>query len=228
MTDPAEGIGGEAGHDAEPERAAGRAVVWIIFLACLVPELILFGADLGLWGTPGWRRAAIEQAGFWPGLLGDWQPNYAAQPWLMFASYGFLHAGPVHFAVNMLTLWSLAPVTADQFGQTRFAALYLVAIIGGAAVFAALSSSPSPMVGASGALFGVAGALIAVDFVTRRRNRASLTPVVRATLFLAVLNLVLWWAMGGLLAWQTHLGGFVAGWLWALVALPRSGRSAGH
>jgi membrane associated rhomboid family serine protease len=215
MTDPAEGIGGDAAAD-EPGDSGGRATVWLIFLSCLAVEAVLFGAELGLWGAQGWRRVAIEHAGFWPGLLGDWQPNYPAQPWLMFASYGFLHAGPVHFVVNMLTLWSLAPATADQFGQARFLALYLLSVIGGAVAFAALSFTPSPMVGASGALFGVAGALVAADFLHRRRNGASLTPVYRAVLLLVVLNLVLWWAMHGLLAWQTHLGGFVTGWLFAL------------
>jgi len=37
---------------------------------------------------------------------------------------------------------------------------------------------------------------------------------------LIVLNLVLWWAMDGLLAWQTHLGGFIIGWVVALMIDP--------
>ncbi len=41
--------------------------------------------------------------------------------------------------------------------------------------------------------------------------RLTLRPVLRVILILAVMNLVLWWAMDGQLAWQTHLGGFLAG-----------------
>ena len=46
------------------------ALVWGIGLACLLPELVLSGADLGLWGTAQWRGYAIGYGGFWPGLFG--------------------------------------------------------------------------------------------------------------------------------------------------------------
>jgi membrane associated rhomboid family serine protease len=49
--------------------------------------------------------------------------------------------------------------------------------------------------------------------------------VLRAAGLLIALNLVMWWAMGGHLAWQTHLGGFIGGWVLALLIDPR-GREA--
>jgi membrane associated rhomboid family serine protease len=67
------------------------------------------------------------------------------------------------------------------------------------------------MVGASGALFGLVGALVAWDTAERRALRLTLRPVLRILVILAAMNLVLWWAMNGQLAWQTHLGGFLAG-----------------
>jgi membrane associated rhomboid family serine protease len=85
--------------------------------------------------------------------------------------------------------------------------------VGGALGFALLSRVVAPMVGASGALFGLIGALIAWDYADLRARGASPAPVVKAIAWLTVLNLALWWAMNGHLAWQTHLGGFVAGWL---------------
>lgn len=191
-----------------------------LFLACLLPEIVLTGADLGLWGTQHWRFNAFAWGGFWIGLLGNWRPNFALQPWAMFLTYGFLHGGAVHFAVNMLTLFSLGPPLAGRFGQGRFLALYAVSIMGGAAGFALLSRTPQPMVGASGALFGLAGAHVALTYRMLRRRGESLAPVRRALLWLIGLNIVLWWAMNGHLAWQTHLGGFVAGWL-ALLWLDR-------
>ncbi len=188
------------------------AVVVVLLLACLLPEIVLSGADFGFWGSPRWRQTAVEYAGFWPGLLGTWRPNYPGQSVLMFASYGFLHAGLAHFAVNMLTLLSLGRPVAQRIGQARFLVLYLVSIVGGAAGFAALSASVMPMVGASGALFGLLGAILAWEFRDRLHSRAGLWPVLRSVGILVALNLVLWWAMHGLLAWQAHLGGFVAGW----------------
>ena len=56
------------------------------------PRSLVHGADLGLWSDPRARQRAIENFGFWAGLLHGWQPNYAGQALVMFVSYGFLHA----------------------------------------------------------------------------------------------------------------------------------------
>ncbi|WP_248700107.1 rhomboid family intramembrane serine protease [Haematobacter massiliensis] len=205
------------------DRMRAMPVVLVLFVACLIPELILSGADYGLWGDPGWRLWAWQHGGFWTGLLGNWRPNYAAQPWLMFLTYGFLHGGMIHFGVNMLTLFSLAPPLVERMGQGRFLLLYMASMIGGGLGFALLSQSPQPMVGASGALFGLAGAVMALSWQYLRARGESLRPVIRSLLWLAGLNLVLWWAMSGMLAWETHLGGFVVGWLMGLW-LVRDGR----
>ena len=62
------------------DRMRAMPVVLVLFLACLLPEIVLSGADYGLWGDPGWRLWAWQHGGFWTGLLGNWRPNYAAQP----------------------------------------------------------------------------------------------------------------------------------------------------
>lgn len=191
-------------------------VLWAVFLACLVPELVLSGADYGLWGSVHWRDLAIGWGGFWPGLLTDWRPNFPGQPWAMFVTHGFLHAGPVHFAVNMMSLVSLGRAVEDRVGPWGFLRIYGAALIGGGLgygllVLALTPGGITPMVGASGALFGLAGALILWAGLERRAIGAPLWPVWRACLWLVALNLGLWWVTGGRLAWQTHLGGFLAG-----------------
>jgi membrane associated rhomboid family serine protease len=93
----------------------------------------------------------------------------------------------------------------------RYAAIYVASILGGAAAYGLLAPDYSPMVGASGALFGLVGALVAWDARERRALRLTMRPVLRVIVILALMNLVLWWAMDGHLAWQTHLGGFLAG-----------------
>lgn len=199
-------------------------VVWVIFAACVGPELILQGADLGLWGAEGWRGLAYGWGGFWPGLLQDWRPNYALQPYAMFGSYGFLHGGASHLIVNMITLFSLSPLLITRVGAGRFAFLYAAAVLGGALGFALLSAGLTPMVGASGALFGLIGAWLAWEYVDRFTGRAALWPVMQAVLLLVGLNLILWWTMDGQLAWETHLGGFVTGWIVALLLDPTARR----
>lgn len=186
-------------------------VTSIVFAACAAIELTLTAADLGLVEPPRLRQTTYEYAGFWPGLLDDWRPNYPAQPYLMFFTYGFLHGGIVHLGVNMLTLFSLGAAISDRVGEFRYSAIYGASILGGAAGFGLLAPGLVPMVGASGALFGLAGAIIAWEFLDRRRLRVSIAPVWRMVVLLAGLNLVLWWAMDGHLAWETHLGGFLTG-----------------
>lgn len=200
----------------------GGAVLWGLIVLCSLIELALSLSDQGLIGQERLRQLAYDYGGFWPGLLKNWRPNYPAQPWTMFLTYGFLHGGPAHLVVNMITLWSLGRAVLLRVGTRGFVALYLATILGGALGFALLAPGLQPMVGASGALFGLVGGLLAWTYVDRFTHDEGLWPVLRAVLFLALLNLVLWWAMDGQLAWETHLGGFVTGWVAALLIDPRA------
>ncbi len=201
----------------------GIAVILLVLIAISVMvELILQGADWRLWGMPQWRSLAYQNGGFWIGLLQNWRPNYAYQPYAMFLTYGFLHGGLAHLVVNMVTLAGLGVIAVRRIGSTRFLLLYAMSAIGGAMGFALLSTAVQPMVGASGALFGLAGALIAWEYVDRFTAEKRLWPVVRTVIWLIALNLILWWAMDGQLAWETHLGGFLTGWVTAFTIDPRS------
>ncbi len=189
--------------------------IWALAALCALPEAVLLGADWGLWGTARWRPYAYQNGAFWAGLLYGWRPNYSAQPVLMFASYGWLHAGPGHLLGNLGVLVWLGPQLLARFGNLGFAALWATCLLGGAAGFALLTSSPAPMVGASGALFGLAGAWL-VEEVRR-------TPGLRARLLrggllltaLLALNAAAWALQGGHLAWETHLAGLAAGMIFA-------------
>lgn len=196
--------------------------VYAIIGVCSAIELALLASDFGLVGVPRLRELAYQYGGFWVGLLGTWRPNYPSQPYLMFGTYAFLHGGAVHLLVNMLTLYSLGRLVISRVGQGRFLVIYAVSALGGALGFAALTSEFRPMVGASGALFGLVGAWIAWDYVDRYTFSEPLLPVLRPILILIVLNVVLYYAMGGHLAWETHLGGFLAGFFGAFLVDPRS------
>lgn len=188
---------------------------------CVAIEAALQLADLGAYDVPRLRQTVYEYGGFWPGLLDNWRPNYAGQPTLMFLTYGFLHGGLTHLIINMVTLWSLGAAVLKRVGVQGFVILYAAAIIGGAIGYSLLDVGVQPMVGASGALFGLAGGLLAWNYVDRYSFNQGLWPVAQAVVLLIILNLVLWWAMSGQLAWETHLGGFFAGWIFALLIDPR-------
>ena len=195
--------------------------IGILLFANVLIETALQAADHGWDFDTSLRELAYQNGGFWPGLLQDWVPNYAAQPYTMWISYGFLHGGLLHLFMNMVTLWSLGLTIVQRVGALKFYVVYIGSILGGAAGYAALWTVPQPMVGASGALFGLAGAWLAWEYVDRFTARLGLWPVVRVVILLVALNAVMWWSLKGLLAWQTHLGGFVAGWVVAMLIDPR-------
>lgn len=208
------------GHSRLPGGGQGgrpRFVLLAILVLCCGVELTLVAADLGLIGTPRWRAMAYGNGAFWAGLLDNWRPNYAAQPWLMFVTYAFLHGDIWHLAGNMITLLLLGEIIILRAGQRGMAAIYAVSAVGGAVVFGLMTSSMQPMVGASGALFGLAGAWLFWEWADRRRFGLSFWPVVWIALGLVVFNVLLWAVLAGRVAWETHLGGFLAGWIAALV-----------
>ena len=192
-----------------------RNVIFGLIAVNLLIEGVLFAADLGLVGTKQWRPLAYQNGAFWAGLLHNWRPNYPAQPWTMFVSYAFLHGGVAHLLGNMLTLWLIGRMVIVRAGLKGFVLIYLLSAIGGGLVFGALTMSARPMVGASGALFGLVGAVIYWRWADRKRLGMDQWPVLKTVLSLMLLNLVLWVVLGGLLAWETHLGGFIAGGLTA-------------
>lgn len=207
---------------ARAVRRLPSAALWIGG-SCILVELILQAADFGLIGSTFWRSLAYQNGAFWPGLLQGWTPNYFAQPVLMFVTYAFLHGGFGHLVGNMIALMVLARVAAEHVSPRAFLLIYLVSVFGGAAVFGLLIAGPQPMIGASGALFGLAGAWQYWDYINPRRARGRVVRLIRGAGLLIGLNALLWYLLDGIIAWQTHLGGFLAGWIVA-AALPKACR----
>lgn len=208
-------------RDPNPISTLQRVLLITPIVICVAIELGLTAADYGIFGTPRLRQLTYEYAGFWPGLLRSWDPNYTAQPYLMFLTYGFLHSGPGHLVVNMFSLWSLGYGVLSRVGGRGFVLLWIASVLGGGAGFGLLAPNLLPMVGASGVLFGLAGGLLAWGYIDRFTFQEGLWPIAQVALLLLGLNLVMWWAMDGQLAWETHLGGFVAGWVMAFMIDPR-------
>jgi len=108
----------------------------------------------------------------------------------------------------MVLFW-LGPMVMDRLGTSKFFAIWAISALGGAIAFALLSNGVRPMVGASGSIFGLMGAHIMLNYVHAGRIPAALS----LTAALVALNIVTFIVEDGLLAWQTHLGGYIAGGL---------------
>jgi membrane associated rhomboid family serine protease len=92
-----------------------------------------------------------------------------------------------------------------------------------ALTFGLIAGTMGPMVGASGAIFGMLAVLTAWQERALRLAGLSRSPIWKRIGGLVVVNVLLAFGMGGLLAWEAHLGGWVAGWLLASVFRPRYG-----
>jgi membrane associated rhomboid family serine protease len=124
---------------------------------------------------------------------------------------GFLHDGIFHIAVNMLSLYFVGSALEPAIGRFNFAAIYFASLLAGS--FGALLFQPDvPTVGASGAIFGIFGALIVVAY-----HRG--IPIWQSGLgMVLVLNLVFSVTFSGISV-GGHLGGLVAGVICGEIAI---------
>lgn len=115
---------------------------------------------------------------------------------------GFLHFGPIHLAMNMLVLWIIGRDLEAVLGRSRFLAVYLVSLLGGSAVVFALEQVSSLTAGASGAIYGLMGALLMVLLRLRRSPGPAL--------FIIGINVVITFTVPGISLYG-HLGGLLFG-----------------
>lgn len=151
-------------------------------------------------------------------------PEYGVfQPWRMITS-AFLHSQSflLHIVINMYTLWIFGQALEPLLGRIRFLAVYLLSAIGGSVGYLLLTpvlpeGGPVGVVGASGAIFGLFGAMLVVQ-----RHRGGET---RQLWVLIAINGVIGF-MVPQIAWQAHLGGLVTGALCAaaIAYMPRGPR----
>jgi membrane associated rhomboid family serine protease len=143
--------------------------------------------------------------------LGGLVPAYVTlqhEYWRMVTST-FLHGGFLHLLFNMWALWVLGDYVESILGHVKFLLLYVVSGLAGSVLVVMASPDFQVTVGASGAIFGIFGALALYAFLYRNRDfqaRALLGNVI----FLLVINLAIsFWGSG--ISWQGHVGGLIGG-----------------
>jgi membrane associated rhomboid family serine protease len=122
--------------------------------------------------------------------------------WWRLVTSGFLHIGLLHLLFNMIALWFIGRDVESVLGRLRFSVVYLVSLLGGSTAIMLLGSPASAVAGASGAVFGLMGALA----VLLRRLRLSPGPAIT----MIGINVVISFVVPGI-SILGHLGGLVVG-----------------
>ena len=149
-------------------------------------------------------------------LSADWWSYFGI--WELI-TYQFLHQGPMHLFANLLGLFFIGPEVERGVGTNRFFILYFLSGILGGLCWSMLSPHWHSCVGASGAIFGVLGAFAAL-YPNRELYVWGMIPVkawVLVLIFGAYELIHTLDGPGGTVANAAHLGGGIAGYVYAFV-----------
>lgn len=134
-------------------------------------------------------------------------PELTAQgEWWRILTSGFMHFGLIHLALNMAVLYVVGQHVERELGKLRFSAVYFLSLLGGSAAAFYFGTVCQELAGASGAVFGLMGALL----ILWKRQRRDISTIVMVVGINLVSNL---FTNASLLG---HLGGFVIGGLLTL------------
>jgi membrane associated rhomboid family serine protease len=179
--------------------ALGRYSVTHILIAINVLVFLVevaTGTPLGGVGSGGFGTLYTDGALFGPFLVHQHE-------YYRLLTYGFLHDGLLHILFNMVFLYFVGPSLELAIGKVNFVAVYLASLLAGS--FGALLLTPlDATVGASGALFGLLGALIVI---AHYRGISIWSSGLGPTL---VINIVFSLTIAGI-SIGGHIGGFVGG-----------------
>jgi len=178
-----------------PVTAALMAICIVAFVLELIP-----GLHIRYWGV-------------------NWGPlTLSGEYWRLFTA-GFLHGDIVHIALNMWCLWSVGRLSEKLFGHWQTLFIFILTGIGGSLLSIAWDQNRSEL-GASGAIFGIVGAVMAgVKFGDLKISHGEKRAILSSVISFAVLNFALGASNVGMFANvdnMCHLGGFVTGLLLGL------------
>jgi rhomboid protease GluP len=213
---------GEEGDDAiQPVMAApwvqreGSVSLTQVILGANVMVFIAMAITMVLQGAPSLDFTGQLMVHFGA----NFGPYTLSGQWWRLLSYMFLHGGFFHIAMNMWCLWNLGALCESLYGRFTYAAIYLITGVAGG--LASVGWNPSVLsVGASGAIFGLTGALIASFYLGEfSLSGISIKGTLSSLLFFAGFSLFLGKVVPGIDN-ACHVGGLVSGLiLGALIAV---------
>jgi len=185
-------------RSAMSSMSLSRALVGINILIYIAMGIV----GGGLFSDPSGQQLIRSGANYGPLTFGG--------EWWRLLSYCFLHGGFLHIAFNMWCLWDLGALCESLYGTWTFGAIYFTSAVAGG--LASTGLHPERMsVGASGAIFGLAGALIAGLYLGEfSLPRPVIQMQLRSIVFFVGYNIIIG-AVAGPTDNLCHLGGLLAG-----------------
>ncbi|HTC29498.1 MAG TPA: rhomboid family intramembrane serine protease [Candidatus Acidoferrum sp.] len=185
-----------------------RLLVFANVLAFLWEIVVAGPSMIGIMGGGNFDRV-LQDGALWPNavLIGH-------EYWRILTS-AFLHEGLLHIGVNMYSLWILGRFIEAAVGSPRMALIYFVSLIASGFGVVYLSSPANAMVptlGASGAIFGIFGALFAIGLKLGPPGMQ----LVRQNVGILIVNLLFTFFVPGI-SWQAHVSGLIVGFLFTLL-----------
>jgi membrane associated rhomboid family serine protease len=168
--------------------------------AIIAANVVLFMLTNQLGNGGGFGSGSLNSLG---NRLALWGPAVQHGDWYRLVSSGFIHYGLFHIGFNMYALYIIGSALERYVGSVRFALIYFLSLLAGS--FGALVATPhAQSAGASGAIFGLMGALLVLE---RQRGIALLGGSIGGLL---VINLVFTFAVPGI-SIGGHIGGLLGG-----------------
>ncbi|MGJ9372333.1 rhomboid family intramembrane serine protease [Nesterenkonia sp. CF4.4] len=180
-----------------------------------VVTFTVIGLCVVLYGLQLLSSAVTEALWYAPLQTSPW----FFEPWRMLTS-ALVHspANAMHLLFNMFALWFIGRAIEPALGRLRYIALLVLSALGGSVAVLFLTPATTPTLGASGAVFGLFGAL----FILMRATGSQTGGI----LALIAINVVISFVIPGI-SWQGHLGGLLVGVACALVISKAPSRSTG-
>ena len=215
------------GSPSRDPRLTSIVLIAINTVIWLLASRTSLGDHLGL--VPrGVCLAANDSTQYYPDVLqaavcaanGDnWVAGVASGAWWQVVTSVFTHLAFLHLLVNMVSLYVIGPIIERVLGRTRFLVAYGISALAGSASVMWLTSPEASTVGASGALFGLMGALLLLAYKAKGNFKQVLI-VIGANVAFTLFNI-------GSISWQGHFGGLVGGLVaaWIIAYAPRERRT---
>jgi len=154
----------------------------------------------------------------------DWGANLLPltvdQPWRLFTAT-VLHAGLVHIGFNMWVLWDAGRLAERFYGSLQFLLIYLISGLFGSLASLFFAARTGVSVGASGAIFGVVGALLAALFTKHSKLPAGMAASMRSSMLLFVGYSLFMGFISSFIDNAAHIGGLVSGFAAAVILAER-------
>jgi rhomboid protease GluP len=180
-----------------PTLVALNVAVWLLNLLSGMSPMSPRPVELAVWGA-------------------NFLPLTIEQPWRLLTAT-FLHGGIIHLAFNMWALWDTGRLAERFYGNAQLLLIYLVAGLAGSMASLFFAARTGVSVGASGAIFGVVGCLLAAIFTKAHKLPPALVQSMRSSMLMFVGFSLFMGFTAGFIDNAAHLGGLAGGFLMGMV-----------